>query len=237
MLVAACLLAWAPGAQGGWKASAPVTVCMERGSDPRIGAEARSTTSLMFEGMGVRLKWHLGTGECEAGGIRVAVSERTPSDLFPGSLAFAMPFAVGRGFNTPQSAGVCHGVFHICVFRDRIETMGDRLAPRLLAHVLTHELTHVLQGSDHHAPEGVMKARFNQNDYAAMLRRPLALTRDDVDLLHHGVDSWMTRNSDVQLARKNEPRVGTAEVDAGLRAMRQTPPLPSFWLLGMPGLE
>jgi hypothetical protein len=192
---------------------------------------------MMFQGLGVQIAWRVGTDDCEAEGIRIAVSETTHSGLFPGSLAFAMPYAGGRGLNTPQSAEACHGLFHICVFEDRVAMRGDNLAPRLLAHVLVHELTHVLQGSDHHSTEGVLKARFNQNDYAAMLRRPLTLARDDIDLLRRGVDNWATRNSDVQLAHNREPRMRTSEVDAGLQAMRQPAPLPPFWLLGMPALE
>ena len=38
----------------------------------------------------------------------------------------------------------------------------------LLAHVLVHEITHVLEGVDRHTGQGVMKARWTEDDLALM---------------------------------------------------------------------
>jgi len=142
----------------------------------------------MFEGVGVRIVWRDGLAGCEPGSIRIAFSEATPPYLRPGALAYALPYAGFQAFTSSRPSEPLKEGFHICILYDRIQQiMGDHLAARLLAHVLTHEITHVLQGLTHHSTEGVMKASWTQSDYAAMLRRQLVLTRDDIELLHIGI--------------------------------------------------
>lgn len=53
--------------------------------------------------------------------------------------------------------------------------------------MLVHEITHLLQSCDHHSETGVMKARWNDQDFAAMQSRTLAFTDDDVDLIRAGL--------------------------------------------------
>jgi hypothetical protein len=61
------------------------------------------------------------------------------------------------------------------------------LTPYLLGHVLAHEIVHVLQGIELHSAGGLMKARWENRDYADMQRARLKLTQDDIDLIDRGV--------------------------------------------------
>jgi hypothetical protein len=62
-----------------------------------------------------------------------------------------------------------------------------------LAHVLAHEITHMLQGTDRHSDSGIMKARWNSEDYFEMLRTPLSFTEADVQLIRRGLEAHKLR--------------------------------------------
>lgn len=180
-------------------AASVIPVCMARTSQPRLAAEAQSLTSMMFQPVGVKLAWHDGLAGCDPQGIRIDVGESTSPSLLPGVLAWAMPYAGLQAVDLKPAP-----TFHIRVFFDRVQLMGERLAPHLLAHVLAHELTHVLQGVNRHTSEGVMKARWTQNDYTTMLHYRLTLTADDIDLLHRGIALRAERQNAEALARNSE---------------------------------
>jgi hypothetical protein len=77
--------------------------------------------------------------------------------------------------------------WHIVVLYDRILTHtrdNPRYRPMILAHVMTHEITHVLQGINRHSAMGVMKARWDAEDFLNMTFSPLPFTTSDIDLLH-----------------------------------------------------
>ena len=57
----------------------------------------------------------------------------------------------------------------------------------VLAHVLVHEITHILQGLSRHSESGVMKARWDSQDFAQMSWKPLPFTAEDVDLIQRGL--------------------------------------------------
>lgn len=59
--------------------------------------------------------------------------------------------------------------------------------PCLLAHVMAHEITHMLQGVSRHSLTGVMKPRWDRNDYSQMAWRPLAFTEGDIALIQLGM--------------------------------------------------
>jgi hypothetical protein len=61
----------------------------------------------------------------------------------------------------------------------------------LLAHVLAHEITHVLERTDRHSADGVMKAHWNLLDFTKMVWRPLPFAVEDVELIHRGIASRM----------------------------------------------
>jgi hypothetical protein len=205
------LLAADVSAQGASKRPVLVPVCIANDPHVRRVAEALSFTSLIFERVGVRIVWHQGFVGCDAGSIRIQLRENTPADERPGAMAYAMPYAGFQVFTSGQGSTGSQGSFHIEVFYDRIEKMGERLAPRLFAHVLTHEIIHVLQGQTQHAAEGIMKARYTQNDYSAMLQRQLTLTRADVELLQQGIAARAKRLRDERLLLAGQKGIVTEE--------------------------
>ena len=75
------------------------------------------------------------------------------------------------------------------MFYDRIKGQVDgSMVPRLLAHVLVHEITHILQRVGRHSVCGIMKARFNETDHFMMKGKGLGFTKEDIDLIHMGMD-------------------------------------------------
>jgi predicted Zn-dependent protease len=95
-----------------------------------------------------------------------------PDQRLPGALAFALPY---------------EGV-HIQVFYNRVQAATEpELTPTVLAHVLAHEITHILQGTSRHSESGVMKARWNHDDYLQMKLKPLSFTEEDEQLIRFGM--------------------------------------------------
>jgi hypothetical protein len=167
----------------GANAERTVTVCMERldtHASLAVAARARELASQMFAGTGVGIEWRLGLRGCPAQAILISLSYDTPESLKPGALAYALPY---------------EGT-HICLFYDRIaQIQCQRLIPIVLAHVLVHEITHLLQGICRHSDSGIMKTRWNQDDFQHMAWKPLAFAAEDVDLIHRGLATRAARAS------------------------------------------
>jgi hypothetical protein len=135
---------------------------------------AEAIAAQMFSSAGVRIGWHDG-GQSPAGAIAIRLASKAPASFTPGAMAFALPYER----------------VHITVFWDRVQhANGSVPPPVLLAHVLVHEITHILQGINRHSDRGVMKARWNGEDYEAMAQKPLHFASEDVDLIHRGVAAW-----------------------------------------------
>lgn len=134
---------------------------------------AQVVAQKMFKPAGVQLCWKAQPVNSDKASqvIRIDLTANTPSDFHPHALAYAFPF---------------EGT-HIRVFYDRIASVaGSELAPALLAHVLVHEITHILEGTDRHSEEGVMKAHWTGRDFKQMMCRPLTFTTLDVQLIQRG---------------------------------------------------
>ena len=144
---------------------------------------AQAITRQMFASIGVGLSWE-GFTDCrrEAGPILVSISMQTPPDLYPGALAYSLPF---------------EGV-HVRLFFDRLAG-AESLCPRpvLLAHVLAHEIGHILQRSDQHAASGVMKRRWDAADFSRMAHHPLPFSDVDVQMIYRGLAARAKRLSDL----------------------------------------
>ena len=71
---------------------------------------------------------------------------------------------------------------------DRINKAGGTdLGYKLLAHVLVHEITHILQGTDRHSPNGIMKSHWKSEDLLQMASGPLPFDQHDLKLIHEGL--------------------------------------------------
>lgn len=177
-------------AEGKAKEGEPkVSICVEKSvdvttsaeEDVRVVGEAEWIATKMFAGVGIRIAWHGYASACPMldQPIIINIGIHTPKAYFPAAFGFALPY---------------EGI-HIRVFYDRVRSAArqagvaqpGRVAD-LLAHVLAHEITHILQVSNSHSDEGVMKARWGSQDYAQMRRTPLAFTESDVMLIRRGLE-------------------------------------------------
>ena len=50
-----------------------------------------------------------------------------------------------------------------------------------------------MEGISRHSATGIMKARWDDNDYCAMRRKPLDFAQEDVDLIYAGLKARQAR--------------------------------------------
>jgi hypothetical protein len=148
-----------------------------------VKGEAEALVSEMFAGIGVRLNLHEGRPPAsEIGAIIVELVDWTPARFLPGAWAYALPY---------------EGV-HIRIFWERMKL--EPCPEPILAHVMVHEITHILQGFDRHSAQGIMNARWTDQERLALKRRPLRFTTEDVDLIHRGMNARVARRAGQALA-------------------------------------
>lgn len=137
---------------------------------------AKKMASEVFRKAGVSIVWGSPMhAEPQKSWLEVRIEEGLPNAVLPGALAVSHPYgACSKG---------------VTVFMDRIRARTRRLDREnaLLAYVLVHEITHVIQGVYRHSEEGVMKARWDSLDYAAIFDRRLGFMEQDLILLRQGL--------------------------------------------------
>jgi hypothetical protein len=170
--VTAAALLMAAGAQGKSGTDRQVAVYL----DNRIvvpffvWGQAERLASKMFAGIGIALNFRTVAPEASEV-IVIEFVDSTPARLLPGAWAYALPY---EGH-------------HIRIFWDRMQL--EKSPTQLLAHVMVHEITHILQGVARHSAEGIMNARWTEQERLALENRPLRFTEADVDLIYRGIDS------------------------------------------------
>jgi hypothetical protein len=168
------------GAGAGANAAETVQICSEISPGATSYFRSRNIATQMFAGIGVGIEWR-NESSCPAGAIRVSFSTRTPAELLPGALAYALPY---------------EGT-HIVIFYDRVHAAvvdPDR-ATALMAHVMAHEITHVLEGVSRHSAEGVLKAHWTTTDFSRMSWKPLKFADEDIVLIHLGLGKRAARRN------------------------------------------
>jgi hypothetical protein len=188
-ILIAGILAAGMSAQARDSKPADVTVYVkgDNNAPSSVDQTARATVTWMFARVGVRLAWRDGEpGTGTASGSPVTVQVQFTGELPDASreaLAYALPFG---------EQGVA---IHVMYDRVRwVARRSSREAP-ILAHVLAHEIGHVLQRTNAHAPDGVMKAHWNGQDYDPMEKKPLEFTRVDVEMIKVGLDQRKARDA------------------------------------------
>jgi len=141
---------------------------------PHIRMEAQGVASGMFATAGVQIDWRTGQPKGHEPGrpILIEITSNTPETFHRGNLAYALVF---------------EGV-HIRIFYDRLRN-PDRphATTMLLAHVMVHEITHMLEGTDRHSAEGLMKASWTPGDLVKMTYKPFPFGPVDVVLIREGL--------------------------------------------------
>ena len=149
---------------------------------PALLRDGQDAATRIFSGIHVRLSW--GTSfmnevavSCQEvpnnRDIAVEIIPRAPASFSGAALAMAMPYA---------QSGI------------RIEVFYDRVAPllrghhapesQILGYVLAHEIAHVLQGVARHSETGVMRARWQENDFRQMGIGVLTFATEDVRIIY-----------------------------------------------------
>jgi len=178
MLVAMAVLVAAAG-QAEPVAHQDVKVYMDNGFVPLpTVVPAKMIAAKMFADIGVRIQWRWGRpsdSQLEReGAILVQMADSVPGTFGPNAMAFAKPF----------------DRVHVTIFF-RVEVAAQRggVTPQLmLAHVFVHEMAHLMQGLLRHSDSGIMRARWMAADYAAMRRKPLSFTLEDVEVIYRGLE-------------------------------------------------
>lgn len=164
-------------------AAAAVTVFVT-GDVAALTYLTKHTANALFRATGITIHWH--TSNPPAAGIppnwvRIHLSDRTPDDFLPGALAVSFPYSG------------CEK--EVTVFLDRIRLRAPEILRQssLLAYVLAHEITHVIQAVDRHSSAGLMKARWDGADYAAIFQRRLDFLEEDLLLVRAGLAAGLCR--------------------------------------------
>lgn len=148
-----------------------VAVCLDADND--IGnalLSARRLASSIFKDAGITVKWH--ARNCPSGAIQISIVQSDPPRERPDGAAYAL---------IPER--------EIVIFFNRLmRTVELQRLGSLLAHVIVHEMTHILQGFDRHSANGVMKTNWSQQDYERIAIAGLTFTKEDIELIHRGMD-------------------------------------------------
>ena len=108
--------------------------------------------------------------------IVVRVLPRTPANLLPGALGFALPFAQGGS--------------HVSIFYDRVESVARAANTAIyvvLGHAMAHEIGHVLLRSSEHSTAGLMQGRWNGATWRFASNGLLAFLPEQADQLRRTV--------------------------------------------------
>jgi hypothetical protein len=174
----------APHAKGETGARvSPVIVYVRPGSSDPAALRlpcAERLASAIFETAGVQIEWETGRRISHAANpaIVIEVVSNAPRSFHAGTLAYALPFE-GE---------------HIRIFWDRVmDASNDWIRTNLLAHVMVHEITHILQGTNYHSKEGIMKAHWTDKDLTLLRSEQLSFNGQDIDLIKRGCAMRSTR--------------------------------------------
>ena len=142
---------------------------------------AKNKAAAIFAAAGVEITWRSGKIKPAACGeqppIHVRIVSRWASADHRKALASAM---------------VYEGV-HVTVSYERVREAIPEAPEMSMAYVLVHEITHILQGLDRHSETGLLKARWDWTDHYSIRWGLLALSPEDVELIHTGLAARTTR--------------------------------------------
>jgi hypothetical protein len=128
-----------------------VSVCLDTAGSFTLN-RASSLVSKIYASIAVEIDWWR-TRNCPPGAIRVTMQSFTFPSEKPDALAYSMPYGT-----------------RIVIFYDRVQqAVEPRRVPALTAHAIAHEIGHILERNSSHSASGVMKARWNEDDFSEMV--------------------------------------------------------------------
>jgi hypothetical protein len=129
----------------------------------------------LFSNIGIQLRWSC--DEPAGNTISIRLAGRVPKHFRKETLAYALPFA---------RQGV-----RITVFYDRLEPIFEEhqgYAGSIFGHVLAHEIAHVLERVDSHSETGIMRRRWDENDFVSMKFNAFRFAPEDAQTIRESVE-------------------------------------------------
>jgi hypothetical protein len=143
-------------------------------SSTKILEHHKAIVSSIFDRAGVQICWHGGQAGPQSFGIRLVGN--------------APPSASSEALASTRLT-----VAEITVYYDRVRRILSRAplgtANVALAYVFAHELAHAMEGIARHSESGILKARWSNDDFEAMILNEFAFTDTDIDLIRKGLSS------------------------------------------------
>jgi hypothetical protein len=158
-----------------------VDVCIRPVDDSPVLERAQIVASLIYAKVGIQIDWRKGRA-CPPGAIDIELTENRPPTFLPGALAHAM---------------IYEGT-HVEVFLDRMYRVALGQKHTLLGHVFAHEISHMLQRTEEHADQGLMKSHWTYADYTSMQIAPLTFTAGTIARIHAGAVQRSTKHSNAR---------------------------------------
>jgi len=166
-----------------------VTVYMDYDSRVPENTVFRATrqASRLFEKIGTTVQFRNSRTNQKVGAgleLNMYIAMEAPAGMSSAALGLSHPFRQdGR----------------IEVFYSRIQEYKPvECRDVVLAYILIHEITHVLEGMQRHAPTGVMKEKWDREDFKKIQAARLQFDPIDVESIREGIEK---RSNDVRLAK------------------------------------
>jgi len=157
-----------------------VAVYLQSDNWPRSTGATGMIVSEIFRRIDVNVAWHGGRmpAVCPVEGrcIGIRFEDIAPAETSTNALAVARPF------------GTTGSLITVC--KDRVEKLlqsYSSVAHNLVAYVFVHELAHVMQGSDYHSADGILKANWSRQDLEAMSSGRFSFAEGDMRRIHAGL--------------------------------------------------
>jgi len=126
----------------------------------------KATVASIFRGIGVEVRWE----ECAISEFEIRVKASAP--------AVAREDVLATTRLAPRE---------VSVYADRVRALLVKSHPAVqniaFAYVIAHELGHAIQGVARHSDEGIMKPRWNADDFSAMLFHQLRFAEPDAAMI------------------------------------------------------
>jgi hypothetical protein len=147
------------------------------GAPPAVVDQAASELARVYDELEVRVEWDriAAARVADREIVRVVLLARETGDLR--SVADTV---MGAAVRTPNDTRVVY------VFYDRVRAEAERYGvstPLVLAYAMAHELGHLLMPGRGHSANGLMRARWNRDDFRRADQRQLHFSHDQVVLM------------------------------------------------------
>lgn len=135
---------------------------------------AEATVTRVYTNIGVIFHFRMGTSNSPSNKIAIEFKTGTPAALHPGALAYC---------ELHETSPI-----QIHVLFDRVRrASSDPPLGILLGYVIAHELGHILEASNKHSANGIMKAHWTYADFEQMSIGEFRFSSEDVESIRIGI--------------------------------------------------